>query len=166
MTKVHFDTKSSYIVMNDKGTPIFKCKLADPEPSMPEGFDLVPNTVQGDYVRVHAPTVIDVQRSNRKYHFHSSEQLILTLGWEEFDDAMGAEDLVAGDDFLLYYQQIDTKTAACKIKKTARETTKESSDDTEEDKSDEEQPAKKKTKKWQTLKNQQPASSKRKHAKR
>ena len=166
VTRVHFDTKSTYTVMINKGTAIFKCKLADPEPCMPDGFDLVPDTVQGDYVRVHATTVVNMQRSNRKYRYDGGEHLILTLGWEEFDDSMGAEDLLAGDDFLLYYQQIDTKTAACKIKKTARDTTKESSEDTEEDKSEDEQPAKKKIKKWQTLKNQLPASNKRGRAKR
>jgi hypothetical protein len=157
---LHLDTKSTYTVMNKMGAPIFTCKLADTVPCVPEGYNFMPNTKRGDYVRVDATTVEGVQGSQRDFRFRSSDHHLLALGWAEFEDNMGVNDLL-DEDFLLYYQRIDSKTAACPIKTPARNTTKGTSTDAAEAESADELPAKKKVKKWQTLKNQTPASAKR-----
>ena len=167
--RVHFTTRDTYTCMNNKGQAVFKCKLSDPDPKMPPGFEDVPDTKQGDYLMVQADSIKDLQRGASRFKFNPADKLILTAGWEEFDDSMGVADLQ--EDFLLYYQQLNTKTASCKEKPTARETTKESESETHDDEDIEEdieeEPTKQTNKKGKAialapLKNTKPAAAKRK----
>jgi hypothetical protein len=165
--RVHFDTKSTYTVNSNHGKAVFKCKLTDPDPKMPAGFDQVVDVQQGDYVLVSAKTAVDVQRGNNKFLFKTVDQLILTLNWQEYEEDMALQDLMeAKEDFLVYYQLIDTNTDNCKSKQTARASTKVSSDeDTADDsKPEDDEVAPKKPKKKQviaTMKNTQPTNPKR-----
>ena len=101
-----------------KGVKIFKCKVLDPSPRIPEGF-----TVPG-YGPVEADTYVKVSASSvqpiGKDYTYSKKILdsyvpILTEEWETFMDPIRVSDLKEGDDFLVYYGQIDQTDRTVKV---------------------------------------------------
>ena len=122
--KVQFTTKGNYTVMQP-GQPtkkLFKCYLADPQPPLPAvlpvGMEDVPSL--GDWVEVQASSIKDLQTAKKKFKFLEDGLHILSTDWEAFQEDMSVHDLKIGENFLLYYQYLDTTAAVCKTKATAR----------------------------------------------
>jgi UDP-2,3-diacylglucosamine pyrophosphatase LpxH len=120
---IQFTTKHEYTLMNFK-SKIAKLQLLDPEPKMPTSFGKKYKVKQGDYVLVKADTIKNLQPRGTNSLFLMVEAEIMTEDWQPFQEDMSVDDLMAGDDFLLYYQRIDATTHACKVVPTQREKNK------------------------------------------
>jgi hypothetical protein len=125
VTKIHFTTTSEYKVQrpDKRNKSIFKCYLQDPQfpvpKEVPAGLEEMPAV--GDYVLVKAETIKDLQTAKGRYKYDPKDSVVLTKDWEAFDDLMDVNDLWSVGNFLLYYQEIDTTTSACKTKPTERD---------------------------------------------
>jgi hypothetical protein len=119
--RIQFTSTAEYIVLNDK-KKVAKLSLTDPDPLMPEQFQTDNEDIfQGDYLLVDITSLKNLQKGNRPFQFLQSAREILTKEWEDFDDDMDIDALTAADeDFLLYYQRIDTTTKSCRTKTTSR----------------------------------------------
>ncbi len=125
VTRIHFTTTSEYKVQhpNKHTKTIYKCYLQDPKFPLPEEVPafLEEMPALGDYVLVKADTIKDHQARGTRYKYDPKDGVVLTKDWEAFDEYMNVADLQSVGNFLLYYQDIDTTTLACRTTKTGRE---------------------------------------------
>ena len=124
VTRIQFTNKDTYVLINEKGKKIARVTLSDPEPFIPETFLTDnPETQQGDYVMVKCDSIVNLQaHAKEPYIFAQVDKEVLQGGsWDVFYEDLTLDDIVAlEEDFLLFYQRIDTTTKACKTPKTAR----------------------------------------------
>jgi hypothetical protein len=119
--RIQFTVKDEYTVLHDNlKTKLGKIRLTDPEPKMPSGWETFDDVSQGDYVLVSAHSVVDIQKAKKKYVFDSEAGDILTKEWLVCEENMSLADLTGGDDFLLFYQRIDTGGRVCAVPSTGR----------------------------------------------
>jgi hypothetical protein len=122
--KIHFTTTDLYTVLQPGSKKkLFKCYLADPQPPLPPKTPEVLEDMPalGDYVEVVASSIKDLQTGKKKYNYEAEGLYVFTKDWQGFDDEMAVSDLKGGDNFLLWYQDIDTTASVCKTKPTARD---------------------------------------------
>ena len=120
MPRIQFTTKDEYTIKCPDDKKVAKMSLKDPQPVKPDDFSLF-HAVTGDYVLVDISTLQNQQRGQKQYIFRMADALILAQDWSAYEEDMNVEDLKTADaDFLLFYQRIDTSTAACKTKQDNR----------------------------------------------
>jgi hypothetical protein len=74
--KIHFTTKDIYTIVNAAKKKIAKITLTDPEPIMPEDFDIYEDTVRGDYVLVKVTSIQKLGTAT--YNFKQVDGEVLT----------------------------------------------------------------------------------------
>lgn len=112
MTRIHFTTTDQYTVVDGNKKKLAKVHLKDPEPPMPTDFSMF-KCETGDYVLVSIGYLIAGQTGSKQHIFRQDDRMILTKEWEGYDEDLTVEDLLDLDeDFLLYYQCIDTTSGA------------------------------------------------------
>jgi hypothetical protein len=74
--KIHFTTKGIYTLVNHSKKKIAKLTLTDPEPIVPETFDLYDDTVRGDYVLVKVSSINKLGAAS--YNFKQVDGEVLT----------------------------------------------------------------------------------------
>jgi hypothetical protein len=124
VAKIHFTTKDLQEVLDDNKKKIFSMFLVDPEPRVPEGFDLFDDCQLGEYMLVDGSTIKGWEKS-KKYVYKAVEGMVLTKDWEFFEDNMKVQDLIdLEDNFLIYYQCLSVTTKANQTSTTDRNKTR------------------------------------------
>ena len=119
--RVQFTTKDKYKVFGAGKKVVMSVSIRDPQPKVPDDFDLWDDVTLGDYVLVRLSSVTNLQKGKLQYTFRPDEGTLLTSKWEAYEEDLTVDQLVAlGEDFLLYYQRVDTSGKASKIVKGAR----------------------------------------------
>jgi len=121
VTQIQLTTKAPYTVKSHTNKKLCTVTIADPQYALDPDFDLYPDTKLGDYVLIRGFGIINLQTGKSQHTFKQKDGEVLTKDWEAFEEDMTVADLVElEDDFLLYYQRIDTDTKACKTTSTSR----------------------------------------------
>lgn len=122
MTKTHFTTKDVQLCQTETKRKLFNFVIRDPEPEMPEGWDLFDPTGPGDYVMVRTDSMTNLDKLKTKYYFTAEQGEVLTHDWQKFDEDMSILDLSElPNDFLLYFERIDGSGHKSMVKKTERD---------------------------------------------
>ena len=109
-----FTTKTIYTFTApvEKGRKIFTCRLADPAPAMPAGFELdeYPDLKPDAYVLVDAETLV-VLGKEYKYPLNVLDDYvpIMTADWQQYAQEVSLSDLKEDGNFLVYFEQIVQK---------------------------------------------------------
>ena len=150
VNKIQLTTKETYTVRSHNNKKLCTVTIADPEYALDPDFELFPDVKLGDYVLVRSFGIVNLQTGKSQYVFKQKDGEVLTREWEAFEEDMTVADLVElDDDFLLYYQRIDTGTKACKTPQTSRAkpTKNKGKEETSEGEEDKKQAGKKPAKK-------------------